>query len=353
MEELFTKSVSRAAGTFLLSDNTKEYVGEVFERALMNVFRALDYVFLGKPDDALVEARKVTSYLDRFREFMQGRSGYRDSAFAQYLSAMLFEQDGSYDDARISYSAADKAFKTYSADYGMPKPGFTVPPYAKLGGMGLGEIVFLHYNGPAPMKVSRTFQVAWNEALLAVSQTQEDDASAERFRNAVKAGVLGNAITVAYPEYKQPEYKIGGSRISAGGAEAQSMLMEDVTAIARQTLEEKNAAIRLRAIARATIKFVLARAAAAKVEQKAGAGLGLLARIVTSAAGAATETADTRGWATLPAQIRMARLAVPPGVQDVKVTFIGTNGAVTGSTVFRGVNVVKGQRTYLHYRTTL
>jgi hypothetical protein len=351
MEELFTKSVSRGAGTFLLNDNTTKYAGEVFERALLNAFRALDYVFLGKTDDALVEARKVTAYLSRFSEFMQGRSGYRDSAFSQYLSAMLFEQNGDYDDARISYAAAAEAFKAYAADYGMLPPEFTAPPYSKLAALGLGEIVFLHYNGPAPMKVSRTFQVAWNEAMLAVSQSGEKDAGSERFTNAVKAGLIGNAITVAYPEYEQPPYLIEGSRVAAGGAEAASLLVEDVSAIARQTLAEKNAAIRVRAIARATIKFVLARAASAEVEKRAGAGLGLLARIVSSAAGAATETADTRGWTTLPAQIRLARLAVAPGRQDVSVIFISRDGTAAGSTVFKDVEVVKGRRTYLHYRT--
>lgn len=351
MEDLFTKSVSRGAGTILLNDNTAKYAGEVFERALLNAFRALNYVFLGKTDDALVEARKVTAYLDRFNEFMQGRSGYRDSAFAQYLSAMLFEQDGDHDDARISYSAAADAFKAYAADYGMPSPSFTTPPYSELDNMGLGEIVFLHYNGPAPMKVSRTFQVAWNEAMLAVSRTKEDDATSERFQNALKAGIIGNAITVSYPEYEQPPYLITGSRVSAGGAETSSQLMENISAIARQTLAEKNAVIKVRAIARATIKYVLARAAAAEVEKHAGAGLGLLTRIVASAAGAATETADTRGWAALPAQIRMARLAVPPGKHDVSVTFTDRNGSAAGSAVFNNVEVVVGRRTYLHYRT--
>jgi hypothetical protein len=206
MEELFTRSVSRGAGTFLLNDNTTKYAGEVFERAMLNSLRALDFVFLGKTDDALVEARKVTAYLARFNEYMQGRSGYRDSAFAQYLSAMLFEAGGSFDDARIAYSAANAAFRDYTAAFATAAPEFKTPPYAELENLGLGEIVFLHYNGLAPMKVSRTFQVAWNEAMAAVSESGEADADSDRFRNAVNAGVLGDAITVAYPEYVQDPF---------------------------------------------------------------------------------------------------------------------------------------------------
>ena len=351
MEELFTTSVSRKAGTFLLNDNTTKYPGEVFERALMNVFRALNYVFLGVTDEALVEARKVTAYLGRFREFMGGESGYKDSAFAEYLSAMLFEQNGERDDARIAYAAADEAYKWYASDYGTPAPVFDVPSYSDLETKELGEIVFLHYNGVAPVKVSRSFQVAWNEAMAAVSQSGDEEANSERFKNAVRAGITGNAITVSYPEYVQDPYTIAGSRIATDGAQADSLLMEDVSAIARNVLNDRNAAIKIRAIARATIKFVLAKAASDEIEKRAGTGFGLLARIVTSATAAATETADTRGWTTMPAQIRMARLAVPPGKHDVSVTFTGRGGMPEGSFVFKDVEVKKGRRTYLNYRT--
>jgi len=351
MEELFTKSVSRRAGTFLLNDNTTEYSGEVFERALMNAIRALNYVFLGTTEDALVEARKVTAYLARFNSFMEGKSGYKDSAFAQYLSGMLFEQNGANDDARICYDAAAGAYKWYGSDYGTPEPHFGVPAYADLDRQGLGEVVLLHYNGKAPMKVSRSFQVAWNEAMIAVNQSGDDEANSNRFRKALNAGLLGSAITVSYPEYVQDPYNIAASRISADGFSADTQLMEDVSAIARRALEDRNAAIKLRAIARATVKYVLAKAASDEVEKRAGAGFGLLARMITSATAAATETADTRGWTTMPAQIRMARMALPPGRHDVTVTFTGRNGEPEGSYTFKDVEVVRGRRTYLHYRT--
>lgn len=352
MEELFTKSVSRRAAAFLLNDNTTEYAGEVFERALMNAIRALNYVFLGSSDDALVEARKVTAYLARFNSFMEGKSGYRDSAFAQYLSGMLFEQTGADDDARICYAAAAEAYKWYGNDYGTPEPHFGgVPSYADLDRQGLGEVVLLHYNGKAPMKVSRSFQVAWNEAITAVNQSGDEEAGSSGFRNALRAGLLGSAITVSYPEYVQDPYRITASRVNAGGFSADSQLMEDVSAIARRSLQDRNAAIKTRAIARAAIKYALAKAAADKVEKRSGSGLGLLARMVTSAVSAASETADTRGWTTMPAQIRMARVAVPPGKRDVTVTFTGRDGEPEGSYTFRDVEVVRGRRTYLHYRT--
>jgi hypothetical protein len=156
---------------------------------------------------------------------------------------------------------------------------------------------------------------------------------------------------VAYPVYEQPSYSVVSSRVETDSATADTQLMEDVSAIAEQTLKEKNAAIRARAIARAAIKYALAQYTAAKVEKSAGSGLGLLARIVTNVTAAATETADTRGWTTVPAQIRMAILALPPGKHDVKISFSGRNGEPEGSYTFKDVDVVRGRRTYLHYRT--
>jgi hypothetical protein len=107
----------------------------------------------------------------------------------------------------------------------------------------------------------------------------------------------------------------------------------------------------MKAIARATIKYVLAKSASDEVEKRAGDGFGLLARMITNATAAATETADTRGWTTMPAQIRMARVALPPGRHDVTISFTGRNGEPAGSYTFKDVEVVRGRRTYLHYRT--
>jgi len=50
MDELYTKSITKAGGMLLLNDTTVDYAGEPFERALLNVFRALNYVMLGEPE---------------------------------------------------------------------------------------------------------------------------------------------------------------------------------------------------------------------------------------------------------------------------------------------------------------
>ncbi|MCX5794405.1 MAG: hypothetical protein NTY77_02770 [Elusimicrobia bacterium] len=351
MDELYTKSVSQAAGTLLLNDSTQEYAGEVFERALTNVFRALNRIFMGQPGEALVEARKVERLLDEINA-ARGRKGvYKDDAFARYLDSLLYADAGQSDDARISYEAANGAYGWYAAKYQTPVPDFGLPP---LGRDGSGEVVFIHFNGVAPRKISKTFQVAWGRGLAAVGASKadsEDAATQQKVQNALRAGVTGNSIVVSYPAYVQDPFTVVASELRCGAAAAKTLLMEDISAIAAGDLKDRLALIETRAIARATVKFILARQAEMEAKKQGGDLAGLVVGAVGSALAAGTEAADTRGWGTLPAQIRMARLRLPPGRHDLAASFIDAAGAVAGSHVFQGVEVRKGKRTYIAYRT--
>jgi len=215
-----------------------------------------------------------------------------------------------------------------------------------------GELVFIHANGVAPHKESKYFQVAWGEGVAAVSAS--NDSNAGQARDAIRAGVLGKAITVAFPFYVQDPFRIHRSEIEVDGRKAETALVENVSAIAQKALEERQALIRTRAVARATIKYILAKAATDAVKKKFGdnSWQGLLTQVGSSVVSAATETADIRAWATLPAQFRLARLRLPAGQHQVVVRYLSPDGATL---LVRNFNVTirKGQRAYLHDRTAL
>jgi len=348
MQELFTKSVTKHAAMVVLNDNTVPYAGEPFERALLHVFRALNWTFMGKPEEALVEARKVEQYLEELHDLRGKKSVYKDDAFARYLDHLLYEDLGHEDDARISLQAALKAYEWYARDYKVPAPKFDLKRPAED-----GEVVFIHYNGPAPRKVSKTLQVAWGRGLAALNAETGEDEELARARNAIRAGFTGSQITISYPDYVQDPFSIQGSVVKAGGAEAGSLLMEDIAAIAMKDLRDRVALTQSRAIARAAVKYVLAKAAGDKVREKYGKGWGDVAQALASGAAAALEVADTRAWNAAPAQIRMARLRLPPGKHDVTVDFTDAAGRVLSSRVFKDVVVQKGRRTYLNHRTAI
>lgn len=362
MEELYTVSITRAGGMFILNDTTAEYAGEPFERALVNIFRALNYVFLGQPDEALVESRKVETFLDELNRKMEKKLAYKDDAFARYLDAMLYADAGKLDDARISKEAADEAYSWYQSLYNTQPPRFEFPAEKR---KDHGELVFIHLNGLAPRKVSKTFQIAWGNAIALARQSEDTEANDARFKNALAAGITGNAITVAYPDMVQDPFTVVASEVqvdSESPVTANTVLMEDISAIAAKSLTERQAMIKTRAVARATIKYVLAevaaKAAAKGCDQMPGGDLAKMlckagTRGIAHGAAAASEIADTRGWATLPSQIRMARLKLPAGKHTVTVNFKNAAGLVVKAQVFNDVEITAKKRTYLHFRTAI
>lgn len=347
MDELYTRSISKGAASFLVNDNSEAYAGQVHERTLLHLVRALNYAYLDNTESAVVEARKVTAFLAE----LNGQLGdealpYRDDAFAQYLAGLLFEDRGMVDDARISFQAARDAYQVYREAFGVNPPeldpgdGFPAD----------GELVFLHYNGTAPRRETRTIQIAWNDAMIALNESGEAEENSQ-VKNAMVAGIAGNAITVALPEFVQDPYDIAESEVEAAGVRARTVLLQDVTALARKNLEAVLPSIQTKALVRATVKFLIAKLAEEETKRQVGEGFGLLVGLVGRVAAAASETADTRCWSTLPAEFRMARLRLPAGTHSVAVQYYAAGGAPVGSEVLENVEIRQGRRTYVHVRT--
>jgi hypothetical protein len=178
IDQFYTKSVSAETGAMLTNDNTLPYEGEDFEKVMINVIQALNYVFLGEWDEALVEARKVDHKLNLFNDKYEKKNVYKQDALAQYLSGILYEAKSELNDAFISYRKADEAYGDYRKNYGSPLP----PPLpadllrttAALGFMeehqgylkkfpdtrwttekelqSQGELIFISYTGRSPIK---------------------------------------------------------------------------------------------------------------------------------------------------------------------------------------------------------
>ena len=193
--------------------------GEPFERALTNVYRAFNWLLQGKIDEALVEARKAGIFLDELNRTLEGKAKYKDDAFAQYLSALLYADAGKLDDARISMEKAMAAYGWYQSSYGSPTPHFEFPKEDQKAPHG--ELVFVHFNGVAPIKISKTFQVAWGNA-LAIAKENDTEAQGAQFSNGLRAGITGNSITVSYPEYQAQPFKTKSSEVQIDGGQAVS-----------------------------------------------------------------------------------------------------------------------------------
>src|SRR3972149_3931808 len=91
MEELYTRRITAEAGAMLTNDNLLPYEGEDFEKVMVNVIGALNYVYMHQWDDALVEARKVDHKLNTLNDKYEKKNVNKEDAFARYLSGLLYE----------------------------------------------------------------------------------------------------------------------------------------------------------------------------------------------------------------------------------------------------------------------
>jgi len=101
------------------------------------------------------------------------------------------------------------------------------------------------------------------------------------------------------------------------------------------------------------VKFLIARLAEQEAKKRLGDGWGTLAGIAARVGAAATEIADTRGWAALPSQFRLARIPLRPGVHTVRIRYLDLAGNVAAEEVLEGVEIRPGRRTYAHVRTAM
>ena len=75
-EELFTRSISKAALSLVLNDNALDYAGEDHEILYTNLISALNYLAADNFEDAFVEIRRVNHKLEQLEK------KYADAALA-------------------------------------------------------------------------------------------------------------------------------------------------------------------------------------------------------------------------------------------------------------------------------
>ena len=332
-------SVTEESAAFIFNDTTRTYTGTPLEQVMLHVYAALNYLELGEEDAARVEALQVEI---RLRQLMQDspQSALSVDPFARYLSGMIYEDLGEYSDAMIAYRKAYEAYQAHAKLYSLDVPEYLQRDLLRMArkvgltneyqqlqaqfGITLGEIanpvaergevVLLYNNGLAPIK-------------------------REHSVNAIDP-VSGRLIRVSLPYYQSRPELIAAARVTVDEHAATTQQVEAIDDIAQQTLNAYLPAITVRAVARAVLKYNMAREAG-----KQNDVAGLLVNIM----GVVTEQADTRSWLTLPSNIQMARLELPPGDYTLSIELLDALGQVQHTTTLSNVKVNPGKRRYISY----
>jgi hypothetical protein len=362
IDRLYTRKVRTEALAFMTNDTALPYEGDPYEQVLINVLKALNYALMGQWEGALVEARRIDHRLNVLSDRVQEKHSYRDDGFARYLSGILYESTGDVNNAFIAYRKAYEIFDASRAWSHTPIPSqlredllrtaealhFTqelaqyqsVFPDMKWESsealQQLAQVVVISYNGRAPRKEDQLLDLPISlDALQLVVLNRgvfQPNRSSNRGMDTVLYGLNGQVVRVAVPRLiaqKTPAPADTLSLIQDSGERVtvKTELVHNVTALAGKALSERMAGITAKALARAATKFAVAEGTTRVAQQMGGKDwgplVGLIVGLLTKGFAVASEEADKRSWQTLPDEIHLARVWVPPGRYQVQGQFAG------------------------------
>ena len=371
-DDLYTKSISREAVSLVTSDNLRAYAGSQYERLLIHYYRAFNYVYLNTPDDALVECRRASRLLQFYADADENYE-FVGAAFIAYLSGILYEWAGDWNDAFIAYRWAERAYKQYGGDLGVPFPqdvgtslvrlarklGFReeFEKYAATYGEpperepDSGELILLYETGFVPPKIEQNIvlPILKSDPIVQDSEDQDDQKIwdyagrlAGRRNQRYKEIEIEYLLRVAIPAYRSNRPMLVGIDANTAYGGASGVLVEDIEAVAMKTFESELPTIMLRTIVRGVLKYLGFRRA-----NKEGEVVGGLINLLN----VVTESADTRSWQTLPNQIFLVRTRLPAGTHNITLSFSDRANRRVKTDILKDVVIRKNDTTFLNYRT--
>jgi uncharacterized protein len=350
MEELYTKSISTEAAAMVLNDNLLPYEGEDFEKVFVNLFLALNFAQLQNIEEALVEARKVDLKLKEYSKQYEGKNVYKQDAFIRYVMGALYEANGEINDAFIAYRNAHEAYKTIADSFKTSCPSFLKADLIRTSGQlgfdnerrrfeqqfGIkyakpktkdGALLVIIHSGRAPIKEQNKIRVS----------IPDKDGVLHTFTVAVPKFVPRKKVQVQY----DAEIRGTGKPLRIGAE-----IAENVTEIAKKSLDDRLTLVYLKAGGRALLKFLASEKAKSEWKKENDEIGNLVKSIFIDAAVDASEQADTRSWRSLPGQIHIIRAQLPPGTYSVQVRAQGQSRELLAEQV-----IITGGKTKLRVLT--
>ena len=359
MEDARTSAGDIAIGT-LLNPMMQTYKGEDFEKFMVHYYKALNYLYLGQDNEALVEARRITlqSYALQDKK-NNNENRYSDDAFSLMMQGIVYEQDRDFNNAFISYrNAADIFLKKDNMYYGISLPlqlkkdvlrtaiinGFTdeMQRYEKLFNITYqkeevpegGELVVFWENGLAPVKQEQNFFFsltkdgagnfafidptgAFNIPFDAGTSINRDDPNINNLRT----------FRVAFPRYEEQPLVYSSAAVVANNKTYELEGAQDINKLAFATLKERFLKEMSLALSRLAVKKLAEAAVRPKKDDKNKDEKEALA-LAIQAFSFISEKADTRNWQSLPHTIYYTRIPLSKGANAITLQVGGSSKVI-------------------------
>ncbi len=318
------------AATYLTNPNLKAYGGEDHEHLFVLYFKALNFLKLGKPDEALVECRRLNIRLQQLNDKYTSENKFQRDAFIHTLMGIIYQSTKDYNNAFIAYrNAVDVYEEDYSKMFGMEVPNqlkkdllntaawigfeeelrfykekFSMEDY-QVSPPG-ASLVFFWHNGLVPVKGEWSINfiiehradnwVVFNNAELGLSFPFQVSNENDR-RNLTNLEVF----RIAFPRYLERPLFYTNGVIQSGEDQYPLELLEDINKVAFYSLNQRMMLEFGKGLLRAALKKTT-ELSIRKEDERLGALVGLI--------NAVTEKADTRNWQTLPHSILYTRVPI-------------------------------------------
>ncbi|MEW6443308.1 MAG: hypothetical protein AB1640_20420 [bacterium] len=361
-----TDTASQGA-SLVLNEKTIPYEGEPFEKVLVNTYKAMNDLFLRRYEEARVEIRRSFArqqenrrrheeemrrleararrervepdayirgtepyYRDQQEILRRVKNPYEDP-FAYYLSALIYELNGEYNDAYIdleriqeirpgvpcveddllrmaSQAGLSDAYRTWSE---------ALKRTARVPGKDQAEVFVFFETGMAPRK--------------------------QEIRVPLPIPNVG-ILSLALPKYAHVPSRIAQAALYGpdGSLLGETSVLTDLEAVAVRNLDDRMPALLIKQVLRASAKGAVAATA-----QDQGGALGALAANVYNWV---SEQADLRCWTTLPRTLQAARMSLPAGRHDLVLAFRDAGGQRLQDQPF-SVEARPGAKIFVHARS--
>ncbi len=329
------RDLGSEAGAALVNETTLPYKGTGYEKFLVHIYKALNYLMLGDYEGAGVEIRR----LDRRREIeletnrkareaaeeaaraeeipredLSGIEGQllaaygpaRDraasvsnlylSAFGSYLSGLHYDLEGSWSEALIDYRRVlDQvpAFSSARIDAVLSGADDISAPGDEVNLEESGDFFLIFQCGLSPVKDQIYIPIPVGDGLL----------------------------SVAFPFYRPVPTRLARAAVSIDGKDfGATEILSDIEAKQIRELIDKIPVLIVRQAIRAAVKATILHAS-----KEAAGGWGELA---ASLYNVFSEQADLRSWLLLPQNIQVLRVYPPEGVRTVRIDLLDESGTV-------------------------
>lgn len=367
--EDFHKNYLLKAAALVSSPSLEPYSGENYEKILLHYYTTLNYLNLGKPDDALIECKRMLIVMENITTYYKKENKYSKDAFTHLLLGLIYDAQKDYNNAFIAYR---NAYEVYRDNY-KPLLGTNAPLQLK---RDLLRVAYLNhsytdleeyekdfgFNYDTSWAKGSSMVCFWNNGLCPVKVQNSitfiisDLGNGNVMFTNLELGInlpfyVGTqeqtqklldmkVIRISFPKFvsRPPVYQ--NAYLKTANDSIQFNMAENIDAIAQRSLHDRMLKELGEALLRVALKKV-AELEATKNNQNAGTALNVV--------NALTEQADTRNWQFLPFSINYIRVPLETGSNNLVLKAYGNGKIFTDSIK---VNVSSKDQTFFESATS-